>query len=158
MEGPMLNRFARAMVFVALISATVLLAQSGDSANQNRYHEGPPTGLLPVTLDPVSFVEDKSAFVAYSIASKIRALLYQQPCYCGCDKFANHKSLLDCYTAKHGVSCHVCQKEVFFTYEQSKTGKTMAQIREAMEKGDYLKFDREHYVEANYAQYKQPAP
>jgi len=119
------------------------------------YHKDPPTGPLPPTLDPAKFVDNKAAFVTYYIASKIRELLYQEPCFCYCDKEEGHKSLLDCYTGDHGVNCHVCQRGVIFAYEQSKVGKTAAEIREAMEKGSLAELDRKKYVEMHYDEYKR---
>jgi hypothetical protein len=119
------------------------------------YHEQPPTGPLPATLDPAQFAENKTAFVAYSIAARISKLLYQQPCYCPCDKMEGHQSLLDCYTSQHGVHCHICARGVIFTYEQTKAGKSAAEIRASMEKGALWEFDREKYVEAHYLEYKQ---
>jgi Protein of unknown function with PCYCGC motif len=122
------------------------------------YHNEPSTDSLPATLDPGRFEDNKAAFVAYSIAAKIRELLYQQPCYCGCDRAVGHESLLDCYTGRHGVTCPKCQKEVFFIYEQSKKAKSAAEIRSAMERGDVWKLDLNRYVDSHYAEYKQAAP
>jgi hypothetical protein len=120
------------------------------------YHEQPATGPLPATLDPAQFAENKMAFVTYSIAAKISKLLYQQPCYCPCDKMEGHQSLLDCYTSQHGVHCHICARGVIFTYEQAKAGKSAAEIRAAMAKGALWEFDRQKYVEAHYREYTQP--
>jgi hypothetical protein len=122
------------------------------------YHKEPPTGPLPETLDPSQFADEKVAFVSYSIASKIRDLLYQEPCYCECDTFAGHQSLLDCYTSKHGRGCEKCQAEVFFIFEQSRLGKTAKQIREAIDQGDYRKIDTQKYAADHYAEYHQDTP
>jgi hypothetical protein len=130
-------------------------APSQDGNVRRSYHEQPPTGPLPATLDPAQFAGNKTAFVAYSIAAKISKLLYQQPCYCPCDKMEGHQSLLDCYTSQHGVHCHICARGVIFTYEQAKAGKSAPEIRAAMEKGALWEFDREKYVEAHYIEYKQ---
>jgi hypothetical protein len=122
------------------------------------YHQGPPTAVLPPTLDPAKFAGNKAAFVAYSLAAKIPELLYQEPCYCGCNESIGHESLLDCYTGSHGGNCPKCQGEVFFIYEQSKAGKTPAEIRDAMENGDVWKVDVNKYAEAHYTEHKKPAP
>jgi Protein of unknown function with PCYCGC motif len=129
------------------------LAQGGHA-----FHKAPPGGPLPATLDAAHFENNKPAFVAYSIAAKIPKLLYQVPCYCGCDKVEGHRSLLDCYVGKHGVACPPCQKGAIVTYELSKAGKTPAEIRESMEKGDVWKFDLDQYVETHYPEHKQAAP
>jgi hypothetical protein len=105
------------------------------------YHEDPPTGPLPNTLEPDRFRDKKAAFVSYSLAAKIPKLLYQMPCYCPCDKNEGHESLLDCYVGDHGVGCPTCQKEVIYCYRQFQTGKTAAEIREGIEKGEAWKVD-----------------
>jgi Protein of unknown function with PCYCGC motif len=122
------------------------------------YHSQPPTGELPATLPPPLFLNNKAAFVAYSIAAKIPELLYQEPCYCECDDFEGHQSLLDCYTSRHGVGCEKCQAEVFFIYEQSRVGKTAAEIREAMANGDYRKIDIAKYADDHYADFRRFVP
>jgi uncharacterized protein with PCYCGC motif len=133
--------------------------KSGGAAKVvHAYHKEPPTGPLSATINPGPFMYDKAAFVAYSIAAKIRELLYQEPCYCPCDKEEGHSSLLDCYTSVHATKCPVCQMGVVFVYEESKIGRTAAEIREAMEKGDAWKIDVNKYTEAHYADYKQPLP
>ena len=56
---------------------------------------------LPKTLSPDLFPEPSVAR-AYRAAGRIPSVLAQQPCYCHCDKFG-HRSLLDCFTTKHGA-------------------------------------------------------
>lgn len=56
---------------------------------------------LPKTLSPDQFSERYVA-LAYRAAARIPGVLAQQPCYCHCDKFG-HRSLLDCFTTKHGA-------------------------------------------------------
>ena len=56
---------------------------------------------LPKTLSPKLF-PDPNVAAAYRAAERIPSVLAQQPCYCHCDKFG-HRSLLDCFTTKHGA-------------------------------------------------------
>jgi Protein of unknown function with PCYCGC motif len=108
------------------------------------FHDHPPVGITLTTLDPQQFKDNPSAFVAYTLASRIRETLYQVPCYCGCDKETGHASLLDCFSTRHSVHCHMCQRESIFSYLQRQKGKTPMQIREAMSKGkaDKLNLDK----------------
>ena len=87
---------------------------------------------------------------AYAVAAKIKATLYQQPCYCHCDKHKGHTSLLDCFTSNHGSSCGTCIYEDFYSYEQTRKGKTAAQIREGIIKGEWKSTDA--------AKYQKPLP
>jgi hypothetical protein len=100
------------------------------------YHAYALKPPFPATLDPKQFPDALDRNV-YALAAKIRPVLYQQPCYCYCDRHAGHKSLLDCFTSTHGAECDVCQKEAVLSYQLTQKGKTPAQIRAAIIRGDW---------------------
>ena len=108
------------------------------------FHSEVPSGPMPATLAPETFT-DATVQNAYALAAKIKKVLYQQPCYCYCDRHAGHGSLLDCYTGKHAADCGVCLREGLYAYEQTKKGKTAAQIREGIEKGEWRQVDMTKY-------------
>jgi hypothetical protein len=56
-----------------------------------------------------------------------------------------HKSLLDCYVDKHASVCSVCKMEAVYAYQQTKLGKTPAQIREAIIQGKWRDVDLSKY-------------
>jgi hypothetical protein len=111
------------------------------------YHAYALKPPFPATLDPKQFPEALNRNV-YALAAKIRPVLYQQPCYCYCDRHAGHKSLLDCYVSAHGSECDICQKEAVFSYQQTQKGKTPAQIRAAIIRGDWKSVDLQPYLNA----------
>jgi hypothetical protein len=102
------------------------------------FHAQPATGELPPTMEP-SIFHDKLVFNAYVVAGRSKKVLYQEPCYCHCDRSNGHGSLLDCFAGTHGAGCDICQKEAFYVYEQTRRGKTPAQIREGIIRGDWQK-------------------
>src|ERR1700683_5280977 len=108
------------------------------------YHSEVPSGPMPATLAHETFT-DVTVQNAYALAAKIKKVLHQQPCYCYCDRHAGHGSLLDCYTGKHAAECGGCLREGLYAYEQTKKGKTAAQIREGIEKGDWRTVDMTKY-------------
>ena len=81
--------------------------------------------------------------VAYRMAAKIPAVLHQQPCYCRCDREMNHNSLHSCFEGTHGAACSTCMKEAVFSYQETKKGRTPAQIRAEIEKGAWMNVDLE---------------
>jgi hypothetical protein len=113
------------------------------------YHVRAPQGVLPATMSPELF-PDPVVQNAYAIAAKIKKTLYQQPCYCHCDRSQGHGSLLDCFASQHGAGCNICINEDFYSYEQSRKGKTAAQIRAGIIKGDWQSVD--------LTRYQQPLP
>ena len=80
---------------------------------------------------------------AYLVAAKIGNVLYQLPCNCRCDRALGHTSLRSCYETAHSTECDTCAKEGFFAYQQTKLGKTPAQIRAAIARHEYESIDLE---------------
>jgi uncharacterized protein with PCYCGC motif len=119
-------------------------AQSGGNDAVPAYHAGAPRGALPATLSP-EFFTDPTVRNAYSIAARIKKTLYQQPCYCHCDRSQGHTSLLDCFASKHGSGCGTCIYEDFYSYEQSRKGKTAAQIRAGIIRGEWQSVNATKY-------------
>jgi hypothetical protein len=108
------------------------------------YHAQAPQGELPATMDPELFT-DPVVQNAYAVAARIKKVLYQQPCYCHCDRSQGHKSLLDCFASKHGSGCETCIYEDFYAFEQSGRGKSAAQIRAGIAKGEWKSVDASKY-------------
>lgn len=113
------------------------------------FHNEAPQGQLAATESPTQF-SDIVVQNAYILAARVKKILYQQPCYCHCDRSQGHKSLLDCFASKHGAGCGTCIYEDFYTYEQLGKGKTASQIRAAIIKGEWKSVDA--------AKYQQPLP
>ncbi|HKM65925.1 MAG TPA: CYCXC family (seleno)protein [Candidatus Acidoferrum sp.] len=120
------------------------------------FHAQAPTDALPPTMEPALFT-DTLTFNAYVIASRVKKILYQQPCYCHCDRSQGHGSLLDCFVGRHGSGCDICQKEDFYSYEQTRNGKTPAQIRAGIMHGDWQNVDTTKYAKAQLPASGTPA-
>jgi hypothetical protein len=111
------------------------------------YHAYSLKPPYPATLDPKKFPDALNRNV-YGLAAKIKPVLYQQPCYCYCDRHAGHKSLLDCFGSTHGAECDICQKEAVLSYQLTQKGKTPAQIRAAIIRGDWRAVNLNPYMAA----------
>jgi len=120
------------------------LSQSGPASGPNTdipaYHAAPPTGALPDTLDSKQFSDVRTQKI-YAMAAKVKPVLYQQPCYCRCDREVGHTSLLDCFGDNHGSICDVCKKEAVYSYQQTKLGKSPAEIRAGIMAGKWKQVD-----------------
>jgi len=108
------------------------------------YHAEPPKDPLPDTLDPAQFSDAQTRNI-FTLAAKVKPVLYQQPCYCGCDKEVGHKSLLECFTDYHGAHCILCKKEAVFTYTESQHGKTAVEIRKEIIDGKWKQVELSDY-------------
>jgi hypothetical protein len=54
-----------------------------------------------------------------------------------------HNSLHSCFENTHGAQCATCLKELYYSYQQHQKGKTAAQIRAGIIKGDWKQIDLE---------------
>ena len=111
------------------------------------YNIGPPAKTLPPVMSGAQltgpYFTHAYQVTVYKMAAKIPAVLHQQPCYCRCDREMGHNSLHSCFESTHGAACSTCMKEAMYSYQQTKLGKTPAQIRAGIEKGDWMKVDLE---------------
>ena len=146
-------------IFLLASAALILMSlpQRGDSSAPSRnmsgqaaaedvpaYHEQAPKEALPATMDPHAFT-DILVQNAYTLAGQVKKTLYQQPCYCHCDRSQGHGSLLDCFVSRHGSGCNICMAEALYAYEQVQKKKTAAQIRAAIERGEWNTVDLNKY-------------
>lgn len=141
---------ALALAFVPVTASSGSPQEAGAQDNSiPAYHAQAPKGELPETMNPDNF-SDPLVKNAYAVAAKIKKTLYQQPCYCHCDRSKGHTSLLDCFASEHGSGCGTCIYEDLYSYEQVHKGKTAAQIREGIIKGEWKSLDA--------TKYRQPLP
>jgi hypothetical protein len=108
------------------------------------FHNEAPAGALPATMSPDNF-SDPVVQNAYALAAHVKKVLYQEPCYCHCDRSQGHESLLDCFVSKHGAGCETCVREDLYSYEQTRKGKTPAQIRAGIIQGEWQTVDISKY-------------
>jgi hypothetical protein len=133
------------LLFTAVLAAT-LFAET-DAGQVPAFHPAPPPKAAK--LPPILPADQRGAPAfqhdyqdhAYELATKIPNVIYQLPCYCHCDRTVGHKSLHSCFESAHGAHCGTCLKELYFAYTETQKGKTPAQIRAAIIKGDWEKID-----------------
>lgn len=71
----------------------------------------------------------------YRIAVALPELLAVLPCYCGCGKSADHRSLKDCFIKAdgsfddHAAGCDLCISEAMDASQWHREGKTPREIR-----------------------------
>jgi hypothetical protein len=135
------------VALVIAVAAPRAASRAGQDAEEAvpAFHAEAPKGPLPATLSPSEFSE-VVVQNAYTLAARVKKILYQQPCYCHCDRSQGHTSLLDCFASKHGSECGVCMREAIYSYEQSHKGKTAAQIRAGIEGGEWRDVDMSKYT------------
>jgi hypothetical protein len=136
---------AALFLMVTMVSAPWLQSESDEGTPH--FNAAPPATnakLSPIlTKDELWGSNGQYSYQthAYELAAKIPKVLYQQPCYCYCDRGMGHNSLHSCFSGTHGAQCSTCLKELYYTYGMHKQGKTAQQIRAGIIKGDWKLID-----------------
>jgi hypothetical protein len=133
-RGEFLKRLSGLSV-IALLDRSVLSPASADPLD----HPDPRAG---VTADKVLKVDDlgakprKAVIDAYAAAREYPQVFDGLACACGChgDASYQHRSLLVCYETKQPTGCAACQIEASFVGKMARDGKTLAEIRVAVDK------------------------
>jgi hypothetical protein len=135
-----------ALLFFFTLTVSAPWATSQQGAEIPAYNAGPPAkgAKLPPILGKDQLWGDDAQSAAqthaYDLAAKIPVVLHQQPCYCYCDRMG-HNSLHSCFETTHGARCATCLKELYYSYTESKKGRTAAQIRKGIIQGEWQKVD-----------------
>ncbi|MGA9040763.1 MAG: CYCXC family (seleno)protein [Terriglobales bacterium] len=136
-----------ACLFLMTLTMSTPWAKSQQDADVPAYNEDPPSkdAKLPAILskDQLGIDEAPEAYQthAYELAAKIPEVIHQQPCYCYCDRNMGHKSLHSCFEGKHAAECSTCLKELYYSYSMHKRGKTAAEIRQGIIRGEWRQID-----------------
>ncbi len=137
------------VAFLFLVTTLTMSAEWGalpDEGGIPAYNAGPPpkgTKLPPLlTKSDLWGADAQNVYQthAYELAAKIPNVIHQQPCYCYCDRMG-HNSLHSCFENTHGAQCATCLKELYYSYQEHKKGKTAAQIRAGIIKGEWKQID-----------------
>ena len=136
------------LLAVALLTVAACAQWSNPSAEIPDYNPGAPSHALPPILHGsqltgVNFTRPFQV-TASRMAAQVSPVLHQLPCYCRCDRSMGHNSLHSCFEGLHGAECSTCMKEAVFAYTETKRGRTPAQIRGEIERGDWVGADLEH--------------
>jgi hypothetical protein len=138
--------FTLAFLFLVTMSVSAQWAAPQEESGVPKYNSGPPAKgtKLPPFLTKADLWGSDAQYPfqthAYELAAKIPAVLHQQPCYCYCERMG-HNSLHSCFENTHGAQCAVCLKELYYSYQEHQKGKTAAQIRAGIIKGEWRQID-----------------
>jgi hypothetical protein len=98
-------------------------------------HPTPRPGITAAKVVPQSLVpHTPGANDAYAAARAAAATLDGVYCHCDCSKHAGHRSLLTCFESEHGSHCDVCMGEALLAAEMAKQGKSLTEIRSAIDR------------------------
>ena len=138
------------MVSLIAFAATGWAQWLGRPTDVPAYHLTPPKKgevmgkmIAPSGVDVKPSKYEAMQRHAYALAAKIPTVLYQEPCYCYCDRSMGHKSLHSCYEGQHAAICAACLKELYYSYLMTRQKKTPEQIRQGIVAGEWQSIDLE---------------
>ena len=145
---PFRNRWILGLAVFALTAASY--AQfSNPSDDVPAYHPSAPLKVvaLPPILSGAKLTGENFRYPwqvhVYQDVAKVASVAYQLPCNCRCDRALGHTSLRSCFEGLHGTECSTCAQEGFYAYQQTKLGKTPAEIRAGIARHEYEKINLE---------------
>lgn len=142
-------------VLMLVLVSLVALTTSAQWLDVPAYHSGPPKkgAKLPPVLSGLDLTGPSFKYPfqahAYRLAAKIPAVIYQQPCYCHCDRSVGHTSLHSCFESVHGANCSACMKELFYAYQMHNKGKKATEIRDGIIRGEWQQIDLQTATQIN---------
>ena len=122
---------------------------SNPSEDVPAYHPSAPlkVSALPPILSGAKLTGENFRYRwqvhVYQDVARVSSVVYQLPCNCRCDRALGHTSLRSCFEGLHGTECSTCAQEGFYAYQQTKLGKTPAQIRAGIARHEYELIDLE---------------
>jgi hypothetical protein len=126
MAGP-----AALLVVLVLFGGAITAVRSATTPEQG------PTTMAGRDAPPIELTGLRPKIAAQYRHAETHADLYRSvPCYCGCDRFADHADLYDCYVRAdgagydaHAAGCAICQAEAEQVRRLVEQGRTPAEIR-----------------------------
>lgn len=128
-------------IAAALLTAGAYAQFTNPASDIPAYHASAPQAAMPPVMKGSqltgAYFQHGYQVTAYKMAAGVEKVLWQQPCYCRCDRGMGHQSLHSCFEGTHGAACSTCMKEAAYTYNETKKGRSPAQIRAGIERGEW---------------------
>jgi hypothetical protein len=146
MKLPNMSRWALALI-VCVFTAASYAQWSNPADDVPAYHPSAPLNIhaLPPIMAGSQLTGEHFRYPwqvhVYQDVAKVSSVAYQLPCNCRCDRALGHTSLRSCFENPHGTECSTCAQEGFYAYQQTRLGKTPAQIRAGIARHDYESID-----------------
>ena len=148
MKNPLSGRLLPAFG-VFLLTVACYAQWTSPSGDIPAYHPHAPlnASALPPILSGAQLTGPEFRYAwqihVYHDAARIGNVLYQLPCNCRCDRELGHTSLRSCFEGLHAAECSTCAKEGFYAYQQTRLGRTPAEIRAGILQYAYASIDLE---------------
>jgi hypothetical protein len=119
---------------VFILAALVLVVGLVATRSALAHHPTPRQGLTAADVESsLRYASYPRIAEVYEMAARIPEVLDGLYCHCDCSKHSDHRSLLTCFQDDHGAACDVCLTEAALAYRMVGEGKSLKQIRQAVD-------------------------
>lgn len=116
-------------------SLTARLAAATSVLPGGTVHPEPRPGITAERILAPDVLKSDKARKLYDLAREIPEVLDGIHCHCECDgPPMHHRSLLSCFESDQAAGCYACGAEARLVHRLHGEGKTLAQIRAAVDK------------------------
>lgn len=102
-------------------------------AKAKGHHPAPRPGITGANVLRADSVPER-AREAYTVAARIPGVLDGLFCHCECHEREGLRSLLECFEEDMATTCAICQNQATVAGEMHADGKSLAQIRAAIDR------------------------
>jgi hypothetical protein len=119
---------------VGMLVAWALPAGAMSPSRRPFKHPEPRPGITGEHVLPeAKLPADEKVRAAFAAARENAAIFDGLYCACRCQKSQGHRSLLACYETEQPTGCLGCQDEATFVARQIAAGRSLAEIRKAID-------------------------
>lgn len=122
-----------AVAAVALVGIVAIVSPHGASGQHPTPRADAATTQARQIMPASTYASYPRIAEVYREAALVPQVLDGIYCYCDCERNMGHYSLLDCYKSDHAAGCDVCLSEGALAYRMHQEGKTLDQIRSAVD-------------------------
>jgi hypothetical protein len=124
-----------AIARVATFAVLSLVARRAWALGKPFPHPDPRPGITAANVLPLEQLPDRKRVRAAFDAARANPEIFDGVyCVCDCAEGMKHRSLLACFESKQPTGCWGCQEQAESLSEWAKEGKSLAEIREAVDK------------------------
>ena len=141
-DGGVARLSRRGFLAVPLAAVAAVAARWSDALGQAGHivlpararHPEPRTGITAEkVLPPEKLPDRRRVRRAFEMAREIPQIFDGLYCHCDCEKSHGHRSLLSCFESDQAIGCLACREEAELAYRLYQQGKTLDQIRLAVD-------------------------
>src|SRR5262245_20040840 len=122
-----------ALPVIVALTAAMKRWRRGNALLPGTEHPDPRPGITAEHVLPADHFKDADVRKTYDMAREIPQVLDGLYCHCDCTKPMHHRSLLSCFESEQPAGCGTCQREMKLAYKLHSEGKTLDEIRKAVD-------------------------